>query len=224
MPKGRTVYDLSRTIKEDHYRWPTKIESYREELTGRNFTTSRISLRSHCFTHIDSFRHTIPDAPSIDMMDIERFVGEGYVGDLSQIGENQEITARDLQKFGNDVRKGDILILSTQWDTKVDFNSKAFWESAPYLTEDAARWILTKEPKAVGYDFPQDYEIRGQKNQSADRNLQWPFHELLPSHGIYQIEYLKIPEEILSRRVEIVALPLKLMNCDGSPARVICTI
>ena len=218
----KEAYDLSRTIDTEHFRWHIKLETSTEELTNRKFTTSHLALTSHCFTHIDAFRHTIPDAQSIDTMPIDGFIGEGYVADLSYKGRNEEITAGDLKKFEGEIKAGEILILSTQWDSKIDFSTKEFWEFAPYVSYKAAEWMVSKKLKAVGYDFPQDYEIRGHENPFRNNEIAWPLHELLPSHKIYQIEYLKIPNEVLSHRVQIIALPLKLKNVDGSPARVIC--
>jgi len=222
MSNNKIVYDLSRTIDPQHFRWHINLETKMEELTNRKFTTSQLYLTSHCFTHIDAFRHTIPGGQPIDTMPIDRFMGEGYVADLSFKEKNEEITADDLKKFEKKIRSDEILILSTQWDSKVDFNSKDFWEDSPYLSYDSAEWIVSKKLKAVGYDFPQDFEIRGRNNPFPNNKLAWPLHELLPSHKIYQIEYLKIPKEVMSHRVRIIALPLKLKDIDGSPARVIC--
>jgi kynurenine formamidase len=222
MLDAKKVYDLTRTIDSEHFRWHINLETSIEEMTGRKFTTSRLALTSHCFTHIDAFRHTIPEAESIDTMPIYGFIGEGYVADLSFKEKNEEVTARDLKKFEKKIKDSEILILSTQWDSKINFNAKEFWEYAPYVSYEAAEWIISKKLKAVGYDFPQDYEIRGHENPLSNNDTTWPLHELLPSHKIYQIEYLKIPKEVLSHRVRIVALPLKLKNVDGSPARVIC--
>lgn len=219
-----TIYDLSRIIDSRHYRWPIKIETNEERLTDRKFTVSRLSFTSHVFTHIDAFKHTIPNGMPIDEMGVDRFLGEGYVADLSSKSDGDEIDDDDLARFETEVRKGDILILSTQWDSKREFYSDEFWKFSPFVSFNAAKWILSKELKAVGYDFPQDYEIRKYDNPKKSDGPSWPLHELLPSHNIYQIEYLHIPKEILSKRVYVVALPLKLKGCDGSPARVICKL
>ena len=35
-----------------------------------------------------------------------------------------------------------------------------FWTEAPYMSRDAAEWLLERAPRAVAFDFPQDYTIR----------------------------------------------------------------
>ena len=42
----------------------------------------------------------------------------------------------------------------------MDWKTTEYWDTSPYLTEDAGIWIKNYHPKVVGYDFAQDYAIR----------------------------------------------------------------
>jgi kynurenine formamidase len=51
-----------------------------------------------------------------------------------------------------------------------------------------------------------------------------PAHDLILRKGIYQIEYLCNVHQINSKRITLIALPLKLADCEGAPARVIALL
>jgi kynurenine formamidase len=46
-------------------------------------------------------------------------------------------------------------------------------------------------------------------------------HDVLLRNGVVLIEYLCNTAEIKSSRVQLYALPLKILNSDGAPTRVI---
>jgi len=82
--------------------------------------------------------------------------------DLSYVKENQRIDIGDLRKHEHEIKEGDIVILSTQWDEKRDFHDLRFWDESPYLSKGAVEWLIERKIKMVGFDFPQDYEITGE--------------------------------------------------------------
>src|SRR5690606_41088601 len=55
---------------------------------------------------------------------------------------------------------GDIVLVKAHWDLRYSHRTAEFWTQAPYMTAEAARWLLEKQVQAVVFDFPQDYVIR----------------------------------------------------------------
>ena len=60
----------------------------------------------------------------------------------------------------------------------------------PYMTREASEWLLERGPRAVAFDFPQDYVIRlllkGERRPLAENVT----HDVLLQNGVTLIEYL----------------------------------
>jgi kynurenine formamidase len=75
--------------------------------------------------------------------------------------------------------------------------------------------------KAIGFDFPQDYPIRDLLRQHTAPITEFVSHDVLLRAGVVMIEYLCNMQSLTRARTEIYALPLKIPDADGAPARVI---
>jgi len=78
------------------------------------------------------------------------------------------------------------------------------------LSEDGADYLVRRGVKLVGIDY---LSIAPYKQSR-------PTHEILLSGGVVIVEGLNL-SEVSQGRYTIYCLPLKLENCDGSPARAI---
>jgi kynurenine formamidase len=114
-----------------------------------------------------------------------------------------------------------LVILKTAWDTKVSYQTPEFWTTAPYMTREACEWLLAKRIRAIGYDFPQDYPIRGLLSGQQATIEDFVTHDVLLRNGVIMIEYLCNLSAVEGERATIFALPLKVPEADGAPARVI---
>jgi arylformamidase len=217
------IIDLSYPIA-DHFRWKVTRELSAAFERGDDFQITRIGFTVHGFTHIDAPRHMVPGGPTTSAFDLNALVGEASILDLSAIGENEPIGADRLQAAGGDVRADDIVLLKTDWDRRHSLATKEFWTEAPYLTHEACEWLLERLPAVVGFDFPQDFPIRGLLGGEKPTMSEFVSHDVLLRHGIPMIEYLCNLGSIEQSRVQVCALPLKLLEADGSPARVIAMI
>lgn len=178
--------------------------------------TSMLHMPAHIATHIDAPLHFAKKGTSIDGIPISSLVGEAVLVDLTHKASSESITSRDLETSDNRVGKGDIALLRTDWTTR-KWGQPDFYETSPYLTKDAAKWLVSKGVKGVGYDFSQEYVVRKDK-WTLDGFL---VHKVILSSGIYQIEYLVNLNKVHSERFTLVALPLLLVGLEGSPARVV---
>lgn len=177
---------------------------------------SSIILSSHTATHVDSPLHVIEKTEKIGEIDLDRVTGEGIVLNLTNKGANSSIASRDLQPFDRKVRSGDIVVLRTDWTEKM-WGTKQYWNDSPYLTEDGARWLVKKRPKALGFDFFEEYSARLENFKPCD----FVIHKIILGAGIVLIEGLCNLRKISRERVKIYALPLKLMMTEAAPARAI---
>jgi len=214
------IIDLTMPI-EDHLRWPVERKLNSDFGQGDPFQVTWAGWAVHGFTHMDAPRHMLPDGKTTDEIPLETVIGECAVIDLSDIEENSSISAAMLAQKGHMVQCGDIALIKTTWDTRYSNKTAEFWTQAPYMSREAATWLLDQGVKAVAFDFPQDYVIRLLlKNETASMD-QFVTHDVLLRNGVILIEYLCNTAALQSERTMLYTLPLKIPHADGAPARVI---
>lgn len=219
----RRVIDLTHPI-ENHFRWPVERTLSASFERGDDFQVTRLAFAVHGFTHIDSPRHMLPDGPTTSSFDMNAFIGEASIVDVSATADNTAISAETLAAAGAHVRAGDIVLVKMAWDQRYQLSRPEYWTQAPYLTRDACEWLAAKKPAMVGYDFPQDEPIRGLLDGRQASIEEFVSHDVILRRGVPMIEYLCNLGEVTAPRVEVCALPLKVLEADGAPARVVAMI
>lgn len=177
---------------------------------------SWIALSAHTATHVDSPLHVIEGAPKIGEIQLDKVVGEAIILDLTDKGPRSPISSEDLRKFEGKIFPGDIVVLRTDWSDK-KWGTDDYWNDSPYLTQDGAKWLLQKRPKAIAFDFFEEYSARLKDFKPQD----FIVHKELLGSGIILIEGLVNLGMLTKERVKFFASPLKLMVTEAAPARVI---
>lgn len=152
----------------------------------------------------------------MDRVVLDRICGRGVVFNFSQKKGSEPITGADLAAQDGELKEGDIAILRTDWTDK-HWGTPKFFGDSPYLTPEAARWLVQKKVKAIVYDFSEEYVVRNPGFTGPECVI----HHIILGNGIYNIEYVTNLGAISKRVVTIVALPLKLIGVESAPARVI---
>ena len=214
------IIDLTMPI-EDHLRWPVERRLNGDFSTGSQFQVTWAGWAVHGFTHIDAPRHMLPDGPTTDATPLSAGVGACAIFDLSSIDDLAPISADRLAAACPDLRAGDIALLKTEWDTRYSNKTAEFWTQAPYMTREAAQWLLESGVKTVAFDFPQDYPIRLLLKREVAPIEAFVTHDILLRNGVILIEYLCNTAALKNPRTTLYALPLKIPHSDGAPARVI---
>jgi arylformamidase len=215
-----SIVDLTMPIG-DHFRWKVDRKLVRGSPATETFQITWVGMAVHGFTHVDAPRHLVPNGATTSEMGLDQVVGEAAVVDLTDLPENTGITLEHLEKAGGHIRPSDIVLLRTNWDQKESYQTPEYWSRSPYMTRSACEWLLTREIKAIGYDFPQDYPIRKLLAGEGANTEEFVTHDILLRNGVIMIEYLVNLGGIVGERTMLYALPLKLLDADGAPARVI---
>jgi arylformamidase len=86
-------------------------------------------------------------------------IGTAVILDLTPIVERALIDVTNLERAQErlearheTIRQGDILLLRTDWAQRA-IGTPTYFPQSPALTEDAARWLVEKQPKCIGCDF-----------------------------------------------------------------------
>ncbi|GAC1655208.1 MAG: cyclase family protein [Candidatus Dormibacteraceae bacterium] len=211
------LVDLSLPI-EDHWRFQPAFVPGTRIAAGDLADTTRVTLGTHTFTHVDAPSHMIPGGAALDAVPLSSFWGEAAVIDLRDRGDSEPITADDFERRGAHVASGDIALLATGLELRHSWRTRDFWLHSPYLDRSACEWLLHRGVKATGYDFPQDEVIRRLPDPRLTLH-DFPAHEILLGNGVVQVEYLANLHLLSQPRVLFFAMPLRLGAIDGGPCR-----
>jgi len=209
--KVRKVVDLSITIMEGMTIFPgdiipeiTQVSDFNE----KGYRLSRITLGSHTGTHIDAPSHMIEGGATINKISLDSLMGEATIIDLTHIRAGKAITPSDIQQ--KDIKKGDIVLLCTVIGKRR--RDKKILTNYPYLSLEAAEWLIKKGVKAVGVDCISIEKHGGRK---------YPVHNYLLTQNISVIEGLTNLDAVKGKRILFICIPLKIKGVDGAPARAI---
>jgi kynurenine formamidase len=135
---------------------------------------------------------------------------------VTKIG-GEEVTAKDLESSGVEVRRGDILMLHTGWDEKFDSPD---YNLHPYLSVDAAEWMVKRGIKMFGIDcitvdLPTPLRPKG---------FDFPVHRMLLGNNVLIAENVTNLASIVGKQTRILALPLRVKGSDAGHARIIAEV
>jgi arylformamidase len=173
-------------------------------------------LDTHAGTHIEAPAYLLSGGRRIDQFELESFVAESALLDLTDKKPGQPIDDEDLESAeesaGIGLREGEIVLLHTRrGDSKHDNTVPT---RHAYLSENGAEYLEFKRPFMVGTDGP-SLDPSGSKELSA--------HSILMRAGILVLESLCNLEKIEQSRFRLLALPLKL-NGSASPVRAVAIL
>jgi arylformamidase len=214
------IIDLSLPITTDHPRWKTEVTFAGDLAKGDLAQVTTLKVSCHAFTHVDARRHMFADGATIESTPLDKLVGDCAVIDLVDVKPNEAISAERLAARGGHIRKGGMALFKTGWDRQRPPQSTTFWTDSPYLTRDAAQWLMDRGIVTVAYDFPQDYTIRLLLKGEVRPLPEHVTHDILLRNGVHMIEYVANTIEIREKQVLLCAAPLKIPGADGAPARV----
>lgn len=210
--------DLSLPVRNGTLTPPSQREIIRINTYYRrpgHWQASWISMSCHTASHVDSPLHVLANTPTIGEMPIEAFFGEAVLIDVSgAAGPNYPVSAKDLEPYGSEIREGDIVVIRTGWSDKM-WGLEAYFTESPYLTNDAAEWLARRHPKAVGFDFFQEYRARFTDFAPSD----FETHRILLGAGIALMEGFTNLGKLDRRRFKLFAVPIKITEAEAAPAR-----
>lgn len=175
--------------------------SFTKQETG-SVNIGHIATSTHNGTHVDAPFHFDDDGKRIIDMEIDRFIGDCCVINQS---EEPYITADSLESCIPDETPR-VLI-----KTRVPNDRMRFQSEIPFITPEAAALLHSKGVKLIGVDVPS-------VDDRTSKSLQG--HHALHQFDIYILENLML-DHIETGHYEMIALPLPLIEADGSPVRAV---
>lgn len=200
------LYDISRSIHTGMPTWPGDTAAEFKLVAtipqGSACNVGRLHVSVHTGTHGDAPFHYNQAGAKMDEVPVETYVGPALVVDIRG---HLDVTIALLSAcdFSTTPR---VLFKSDSW---VDHSQ--FPASWPLLAADVPAWLSARGVKLVGMDVPSVDHL-------TSKNL--PIHHALDAAGIVILENLDL-RAVTPGVYELIALPLKIKDGDGSPLRAI---
>ncbi|HEX2916220.1 MAG TPA: cyclase family protein [Chloroflexia bacterium] len=208
----RQLYDVSVNLTPELAGWPGddtfRLEKTGEIANGEVSNVTRLLMSTHNGTHMDAPRHFIDGEIGIDEVPLDALVGTAYVVDMTHMATH--IGAADLEKAGLPEKPERILFKTTNsqlWTS----SSHEFRRDYIALAPDGAEWLVQHGIKLVGIDYLSIEEFEPPRHNT---------HYTLLGKHVVVVEGVDL-REVEPGEYTIFALPLKIKNGDGAPARVL---
>jgi arylformamidase len=209
------LVDLTLEITSDMitfpgYPNPTFIKWSNFDTQG--YVSETMFLSTHTGTHMDAPFHFDANGPTIDQVEIERYVCNNALLLKIQKDSNQMISSDDIRHSSKyEIKEKDTIVFSTGWEKRIKEKDN-YINNNPGLSKDAAEFLVEKKVNAVAIDCPSI-------DKGTDSGL--IVHKTLLSNQILIIENLCNLYRFNNQRFTLLVTPLKLAGASGSPIRAI---
>jgi arylformamidase len=177
---------------------------------------SSVEMVLHTGSHVDFSAHVRADGETAIDVPLEKFSGEALVVNVGPCEPSHGVSVADLEKAAPEIRPGDIVLVRTDWTDRMWGQFPDYYLTSPYCTPEAARWLVAKKPKAIGFDCFSEYSARLPDFTSEE----FVIHKIILESGIYYFQQMTnlgaLPAD---RRFTFFAPCLKMREAEGSPAR-----
>ncbi len=201
--------DITVPVREGMPGWPGDpsftIKRILDQANGDVCTLSHISLSVHTGTHMDAPLHFLPDGATMDAMPLDAVIGPVRV---IPIRHTNAIHRAELLEHG--IQPGERILFRTINSDGL-WRSNAFYQDFVFIARDGAEYLAEVGIQTVGVDY---LSVGGFTHDGLET------HQALLRAGIWIVEGLDLGL-IEPGNYEMVCLPLRLVNAEGSPARAI---
>lgn len=200
------IYDISMMIERDMTVYKNRLEKrplleHTRKIPLDGVNESTLHMNTHTGTHMDAAWHVLEGGGTIEKMDLSQCLTPCKVLDLTHVDDR--ITAQDLKD--KKICQNDFILLKT----KNSF-SELFDYRFVFLDITGAQYLRERGVKGVGID------CLGIERDQPNHET----HKALLPEGIVILEGLRL-KDIKEGEYILSALPLKILDGDGSPVRAV---
>jgi len=200
--------DVSVGLRDGMVHWPdnppVKISRFLDIHRGDVANVSQVSMGLHTGTHMDAPIHFLASGAGMDQLPLTAVMGPARV---IHIKDKHVIDVDEVK--AHRPRKGERILFRTRNSAR-RWASKPFMDDFVYLSSAAARFLVARGVRTVGIDY---LSIGGMDNGAE-------CHGIILNAGLWVIEGLDLARAPAGR-YDLICLPLKVVDGDGSPARAI---
>ena len=180
------------------------------ERDGWNATT--LGLYSHCGTHMDAPIHFGVGRQTIDQLHVSRLIGPAWIVDVRPIEPRASIGVEHMSNIANKIESGDSILICSGWSEYA--GQDKYRNELPRISADLARWCVKTGVRMLGVEPPSVADVNHIEELTT-------VHKILFEGDVIVVEGLANLQSLTKPRVTFIALPLKIADGDGAPARVV---
>ncbi len=203
-------YDVTLPISPELLVWPgdppVRVERVLEPTPDQPFTVSRLEMSSHTGTHIDAPRHIFPQGSGVDTLPPDILIGPAYVIDARGFEVLSAQTLETLQIPQDATR----VLFLTDNSVRGGPGRPPFRQDFVAFDFSGARWVVKHGIRLIGVD----------SLSVAVYGAEIPVHRHLLAAEVVIVEGLDL-RHVLPGLYDMYCLPLRLLDGDGAPARVL---
>lgn len=205
--KPHSWIDVSVPLQSGMVHWPGDPDPSFERLSkiedGAVCNVTYLQTSVHTGTHMDAPRHFVADGVGMEHWQPDATIGPCRV---VEIRDRESIKVKHLEPLR--LRKGGRLLIKTI-NSRQCWNDNTFHKDFVYISQDAAAYLVQRGIRTIGVDY---LSVGGFHKDMVETH-----HHLLRAK-IWIIEGLNL-SKIKPGRYDLNCMPLKIVGCDGSPAR-----
>jgi arylformamidase len=211
------LLDLSHTVSAGLITYPgipaptiqphlTREESRSHYAEGTEFAIDMITLPGNTGTYLDTPYHRYPDGADLADLELETLVDLPL--ELFRLTDAIERGIPEEVFYDRELR-GAAVLLHTGWDRH--FGTPAYATGAPYLTGEAAAYLIKAGAILVGID---SINI-----DDAETSRERPAHSQLLAAGVHVVEHLTNLGSVSPTGARFTAVPPKVRDFGTFPVR-----
>lgn len=208
------IYDISLPIHTAMVVWPGDppviLNKLSEIEKGDPSNITQIRMSVHTGTHIDAPRHFIHDGDTVDQIPLTTLVGEVLV---MEIDAAETVISAQILKSHPDrklLEKATRVLFRTNNSMSEILFQKSFNQHYVGIDTSGAKYLASLNLSLIGVDY---------LSVATYEETVVP-HQVLLSQKIVLLEGINL-SQISAGSYQLVCLPLNIIGCEGSPARVI---
>ena len=181
-----------------------KSREFYEE--GTEFQIGKIEMVANTGTYIDCPFHRYENGKDLSETNLEKFVELDSV--VLKFDYEKNGLAVDKKYFENVELENKAVLVNTDWSKH--WNTNAYYENHPFITEEAANFLKERNVKLVGIDS---------HNIDDTRTNRRPVHSILLKNEILIVEHLANLNQLPESGFKFYAVPPKFKGVGTFPVR-----
>jgi kynurenine formamidase len=135
---------------------------------------SSVDMVLHTGSHVDFSAHVKEGGEDAADVVLDRIFGEALVLNMSHLERDQPISLDAVKERGSEVRRGDIVLVRTDWTEKMWGNFPDYYLHSPYCAPDAAQWLIAAQKQldlTASANTALDFQVSRRKSSSSTRSF-----------------------------------------------------
>ncbi len=179
------------------------------------WNASHLEFYSHSGTHMDAPFHFGVSNKTIEDIEPDRLILTCHKASIEVNTDSYLITTEELKAVLDKIRPGEGLIIQTGWSGHL--GKDRYRNGLPRISKQLAEEIVNKKISFIGVEPPSVADVNDLKEVTE-------IHHILLKANVIIVEGLTNLESLEKDIFTVIALPLKIENGDGAPARVIAIV